>query len=404
MNRKTRILALIMLCMALCSCGGTKTNTDDNKAGGTASGFGDVYITSNGHKEKPEADTFVEETEEEEIPAPVGARKPDLHPFDFTVDFAGDINFADDHCTIGAMHRAENGIYDCISPELIQEMNEADLMCLNNEFTYSTRGEPLPGKLYTFRANPQKVELMHVLGVDIVKLANNHVYDYGRDAMLDTFTTLEDAGIDYMGAGVNLERAMEPVYKEVDGRIIAFVAASRAEKHKMTPQATETDPGILRCYDNELFLDVIREARDKADIVLAYIHWGTEYSTVLEDVQKETAREYIDAGADVIIGAHSHCLQGMEFYEGRPIFYSLGNFWFNSKTLDTMLLQLHFTGNDETYQVVPKIFPAVQADSMTKIAETPEERERIFDFLESISIGVEIDEEGIVHEIENSVE
>lgn len=324
--------------------------------------------------------------------------------FDFTIDFAGDISFAEHLDISRQLATSPNGIYDCISPELIEEMNCADLMCLNNEFTYSLRGEPLPGKAYTFRANPEKVENLHLLGVDIVKLANNHVYDYGKDALLDTLSTLEEAGIDYMGAGVNLERAMEPIYKEVQGQTIAFVAASRAEKFQMTPQATDTEPGILRCYDPTLFLEVIKEAKAHADIVLAYVHWGTEYSYVLEDVQKETARQYLDAGADVIIGAHSHCLQGMEYYDGKPIFYSLGNYWFNNKTLDTMLLQLHFTGDKEGFQVEPKIFPAVQSGCRTLIAETDAERERIFSLLESISINVEINEEGIVTQVPNSVE
>jgi len=402
MKKIIRIILGLSLCLALCACGETQQNIQSDKAGGTASGFGDVIVTS---EKEPETEEISQEVVEEEAikPSRPAAEPEDLHPYDFTIDFAGDINFADDHCTMGMMHRQKNGIYDCISEELITEMNQADIMCLNNEFCYSTQGEPLAGKLYTFRANPKKVELMHVLGVDIVKLANNHVYDYGREAMVDTLTTLEEAGIEYVGAGRNLEQAMEPVYQEVDGKVIAFVSASRAEKHKMTPQATEEEPGILRCYDNTLFLEVIAKARANADIVIAYIHWGTEYSTVLEEVQMETAREYIDAGVDVVVGAHSHCLQGMEFYNGKPIFYSLGNFWFNSKTLDTMLLQLHFVGDDTSYEVIPKIFPAVQSNSMTKIADTPEERERIFDALESISIDVEIDEEGIVTPAESGV-
>ena len=82
-------------------------------------------------------------------------------------------------------------------------------------------------------------------GVDIVKLANNHVFDYGEQALLDTFTTLKEANIEQVGAGRNLEEAMEPVYFELDGKRVAFVATSRAEKYKMTPQATE-DTGSMK--------------------------------------------------------------------------------------------------------------------------------------------------------------
>lgn len=337
---------------------------------------------------------------EESTPSPTAepTSTPPPNPYDFTVCFAGDINLDENWSTTQYLNGQENGISDCISEELIAHMNSADVMCLNNEFTYSLGGAPLEGKAYTFRANPERVAVLQELGVDIVKLANNHVYDYGRQALLDTFDTLDNAGIAYMGAGRNLEEATAPVYMELDGKRVAFVSASRAEKYKMTPQATEDSPGILRCYDTALFLETIKEARENADFVLAYVHWGTEYSYELEEVQLTTGKEYLDAGADVVIGAHSHCLQGMEYYDGKPIIYSLGNYWFNEKTLDTMLLDLHFYGDDNGGQLEVKVIPAVQAECSTKIVTEEEEQERIYSFLEDISINVEIDEDGIVSE------
>lgn len=314
--------------------------------------------------------------------------------YDFTVCFAGDINFDENWATTRYLNQCKNGIYDCISPELIQYMKEADIMCLNNEFTYSKRGTPLPGKAYTFRAKPKRVQILKQLGVDLVKLANNHVYDYGADALSDTFATLKSADIPYIGAGKNLDEAMKPSYFEIDGKKIAFVAASRAEKYPMTPQATEDSPGILRCYDTRLFKKVIKKARKKADFVIAYVHWGTEYSYDLEPVQRETAKEYLDCGADIIIGAHTHCLQGMEYYDGKPIIYSLGNYWFNEKTLDTMLLRLHFYGDKNNEHLKVQVIPAVQKNCQTKIASTKKEKKRIFSFLESISNGVDISEKG----------
>ena len=117
----------------------------------------------------------------------------------------------------------------------------------------------------------------------------------------------------------------------------------------------------------------------------------------MEEVQLTTGKAYLDAGADVIIGGHSHCLQGMEYYQGKPIVYSLGNYWFNDKTLDSMLIELHFFGNDEEQNLEVKMIPAIQTRAMTNwVDET--ERERIFEFMESISVNVEIDEEGIVRE------
>ena len=318
--------------------------------------------------------------------------------YDFTVCFAGDINLAEGWSTTVYLDQQENGIYDCISEELTDIMNAADIMCLNNEFTYSTGGAPLAGKAYTFRALPERVEVLHQLGVDAVTLANNHVYDYGKEALLDTFAVLQEAGIPYFGAGHDLEEAMAPLYLEADGKTIALVGASRAEKNRMTPQATETEPGILRCYDTTLYKEAIAEAKANADFCIAFVHWGTEYSFDLEQVQLDTGKEYLDAGADVVIGAHSHCLQGMEFYEGKPIIYSLGNYWFNEKTLDTMLVQLHISGNADRSNIEVEIIPAVQTGCRTIYAQEQEEQRRIFDFLEEISVNVEITDEGIVRE------
>lgn len=329
---------------------------------------------------------------------PETAEEEEAAGFDFTICFAGDINLDENWGTTQFMDEQENGIYDCISPELIEKMNDADIMCLNNEFTYSTGGSPLAGKAYTFRAKPERVEILHQLGVDAVTLANNHVYDYGEEALLDTFTVLEEAEIPYFGAGRTLEEAMAPLYLEVEGKTIALVGASRAEKNKMTPQATDSSPGILRCYDTELYREAIAEAKENADFCIAFVHWGTEYSFELEQVQLDTGKEYLDAGADVVIGAHSHCLQGLEYYDGKPIIYSLGNYWFNEKTLDTMLVQLHIFGDDTGSSIEVQIIPAVQSGYRTVYASEPEEQRRIYDFLESISVNVEITDEGIMRE------
>lgn len=333
-------------------------------------------------------DSYIEETE-----------KPNNYAF--ILSFAGDINFDENWSTMAYYNTTTNGIYDCISPDLIQMMNDSDIMSLNNEFTFSTQGVSMEGKAYTFRAHPSRVGILKELGVDIVNLANNHVYDYGEQALLDTMDTLTKSDIYYFGAGKNLENAMAPVYFEVQGKTIAYVGASRAEKYQMTPQATENSPGILRCYDTSLFIETIKEAKNNADYVIANVHWGTEYSYELEDIQLQTSKDYIDAGADVIIGAHPHVLQGIEYYKGKPIVYSLGNLWFNEKTLDTMLLNIHFNGNDNEESIELEIIPAIQSENVTKLVTKSEEKERIYSFLEDISINVEINKQGLVTEISN---
>ena len=296
-------------------------------------------------------------------------------------------------------------ISDGIDQRFIDKMKEVDLMWANNEFVFSDRGEALDGKAYTFRGATSNVSYLHDLGIDIVGLANNHTVDYGREAFLDTLDTLKNAGIPYVGAGHDFKEASAPMYMAFDGVTFAYVAASSAEYTIYTPEASEGEPGIMWCYDDEKFLDEIREAAKYADFVIALPHWGTEHSTVLEPAQIESAHAYIDAGADAVIGAHPHILQGIEYYEGKPIMYSLGNFWFDDYDIDTLLAELRLHGKRDAYgkpdmhtaSVELVVHPGTQSGVFTSWAKTHDERDRIFRYLEEISDDqVSISSEGLV--------
>ena len=301
--------------------------------------------------------------------------------YDFTLGFAGDICLADNYIPMQHLQAiGSEDISDGIDPRFIEIMKGMDKMWINNEFVYSRRGEPLPTKMWTFCGDPDNVSYLKDLGVDIVGLANNHSFDFGEVSFLDTLETLEKAEIPYVGAGRNLEQAGAPVYLETNGFRIAYVAASRAEYTVYTPEATDTEPGILWCYDYTRFLESIRTAAENADYVIALPHWGVEHSTVLEEEQIYGAHALIDAGADAVIGAHPHILQGIEYYEGKPILYSLGNFWFDDYDIDTLVAELHIKGR------------RTDADAPLKDAEI-----RILQYLEGISVNVNIDEDGVVH-------
>lgn len=341
-------------------------------------------------EEELSADDKTGELLEEPVPE-------DLHPYDFTLAFAGDVNFAENWNTMEYYNQQENGIYDCIDPELIRMMQEADLMCLNMEFSMSSVGSPMNGKAYTFRADPSRAEILHELGVDLVNLANNHIYDYGTDAFLDMLSILRHEELPYVGAGADAGEAEKPFYIELEGKKIAVVSATRAEKYILTPEAEENSPGVFRCYDTERLLEVVKEADDAADFVIAYIHWGTEYSEELEGAQTTGARELAEAGADVVLGAHPHCLQGMEFCDGIPVLYSLGNYWFNEKTLDSVLVKLHFYGDDREQHLDTILVPARQENHYTRLLKEENEIEQWKEHVIKMSPApVSIDEEGIL--------
>jgi hypothetical protein len=329
-------------------------------------------------------------------PAPTTAPTPTEAPIEkpIVLGFAGDVNFDEDSYPVKKYDQEGKGLPGVLSEDLIAEMNQADIMMLNNEFAYSTRGTEEQDKSYTFRANPGRVDILKEMGVDIVSLANNHALDFGMDALLDTFTTLDNAGIAYAGAGETMARAKAPVYLTVGDKTIAFVAASRVV-FAMDWYATDTTPGMIGTYDPALFLESIREADANADFVVAYVHWGVERNNYPEKYQKVFAKNYIEAGADAVIGCHPHVMQGLEFYQGKPIAYSLGNYWFNKSNKESGMLKIYIAP-DDTLKV--QILPVMNKDTKTYLLSKEAERRSYFDFMEKLSFNVTIDDEGYVTE------
>lgn len=316
------------------------------------------------------------------------------------LDFTGDINLSEGWSTTEYMDAQANGIEDCMSTALLAEMRTTDILMINNEYTYSTRGTPLEGKAYTFRANPQRVSVLDTLGADIVSVANNHVYDYGEEALVDTLETLENAGIPYVGAGRNITDAMKSVSFIANGRKITIVSATQIERStNYTKEATADSPGVLKTLNPDKFITVIEKARTNSDYVIVFVHWGTEGTNQYGSDQVALGQKFIDAGADVIIGGHTHCLQGFAYYDGKPIIYSLGNFWFNNQKLDTGLSQV--VVHTDTNQIDFRFLPCIQQGGITSLVEDAGEKQRILDFMQKISApGVTVDSEGYVREEE----
>lgn len=307
--------------------------------------------------------------------------------------FGGDICFADNYVVMQHLKTTENGLADCLAPEWFDVMRGADIAVLNNEFSISSRGEPMDGKAFTFRAQPVHTALYGELGVDFVTLANNHVFDFGEEAFYDTLDALAEYDVDYAGGGRNAAEAQRPFYYLVDGRKIGFVSATRAEKNILTPEAGEDTPGVFRCYDTARLLEVIRETKQNCDYVVLFVHWGSEGKHTLEKVQKNTSHEYIDAGADLIVGSHAHRLQGIEFYKGKAIFYNLGNFWFDSFDIETGLVKLELSadGSEAFY-----FLPAMQSGCTTSFELGTPLGRQIMDNVESYFEGIRIEDDGLI--------
>lgn len=312
------------------------------------------------------------------------------------VTVAGDICFAEDGFVLDHYDETE-GLSECISPEILEMTNQADVFYLNHEYCVSERGEPLEGKLYTFRAKPERMTLLDEMGTDLVSLANNHVYDYGEEALLDTLDYLDEVTLPYVGGGRNKEEADRPVYFIVNGIKIGFVAATNAEIVYYTPAATEDSPGVLEAYDTAEYNQIIAEAAKECDYLIAYIHWGPEDTNQYAKYQTEQGKEFLASGADIVVGGHPHVLQGIEYVDGKPIIYSMGDFWFNDETKYTGLLKLDITidGLEEMSFV-----PCLQTGYTTQyLKETAKQRE-FYDFLQGLSPNAVIDDNGVITEQE----
>ena len=304
--------------------------------------------------------------------------------FQYTLCFTGDINLAEGQYTTAALD--SDGLKSCVSKTLRREMRKADVLCVNNEFSYTTRGEPLEGKAFTFRANPSRTAVLQRLGADVAILANNHVFDYGEEGLSDTLDALDEAGIARIGAGRNLREAAAIHYEKLDHCTVAYIAATRVEWSAQTRPATKKGMGVFQtAFDTDLLYKQVKKAKKKADFVVVCMHWGIEGTADLEDYQTQVGEGLVKAGADLIVGDHPHQLQGVKWLKKTPVFYSLGNFWFNRREEYTMLLKAVLSGDKYGVRRVRYyVVPAWQADAKVKYLTEPEQQRAMYDYLSAL--------------------
>ena len=283
-----------------------------------------------------------------------------------------------------------NGIQAAASQELLTLLQEGDLFVLNQEFPFGTTGEAMEEKEYTFRVPPDLVSVPVDLGVDLVTLANNHMLDFGRGPLTETLAALDGAGIAHVGAGEDLEAAKAPAVFEIQGKTFGFLGASRVIP-EASWNASRYSSGVFTIYDAAQLVEEIRKAKESCDFVAVLVHWGIERNTFPEEYQKTLARQYIDAGADAVIGSHPHVLQGIEYYQGKPIFYSLGNFIFSNGAYESIVAELTVTEGETRVRVIPCASEGNQMGLLSK-------KQDYFQRLKELSFGVRIEEDGRVLE------
>jgi hypothetical protein len=256
---------------------------------------------------------------------------------------------------IGA--KIASGEYESIlDPTIAERMRGAEICLVNLETSVSERGTAIPGKSYTFRSPPANLSLLtDYLGTDAVSLANNHTLDFGWDAFFDTIENVRGAGIAPIGAGENVTEASEPYIAEVGGKKIAVFAANQILSY-MDWRSSDTNPGQFIARETseiERLGTLITKSKEICDFVIVFMHWGIEREFQPTSNQIKHAKMMIDAGADAIIGAHPHVVQSFEYYGGKPIIYSLGNFLFNARNPETAVLFVHIADGEVIIEAIP---------------------------------------------------
>lgn len=211
----------------------------------------------------------------------------------------------------------------------VQEFNsKVDYAVVNLEAPIAKGNTQIKKNGPHLRSPENIVDAIKYAGFNMATLANNHIRDYGSHGILNTISALGNAGIDYVGAGSDMNQATEIKYREIGGRIVAFINCCEHEFSINTngPTANPLNP-VSQYYD-------IVEAKQKADQVFVIVHGGSEQLEYPTSRMIETYRFFIDAGASAVVNHHQHIISGYEVYNGCPIFYGLGNFCFdrNQKT------------------------------------------------------------------------
>jgi poly-gamma-glutamate synthesis protein (capsule biosynthesis protein) len=272
-------------------------------------------------------------------------------PAEFTLQFAGDVHFTERTRTL------LNHPGTAFGP-ISDVLKDADVTMVNLETAVTGRGTPEP-KTFHFRAPDSAYLALAAAGVDVVTVGNNHALDYGREGLEDTLDSAQAAGMPTVGAGRNTTEAYAPWITKVKGVKIAFIGMSQIAELSARWAPTATRPGVAMAFDRARAVAAVKAAKKKADIVVVYMHWGYEGVECPNSQQKSFASTLAEAGATLIVGVHSHLLQGGGWLGKTYVQYGMGNFlWWRDDAWsnDTGVLKVTFHGTSiKKTELIPAV-------------------------------------------------
>ena len=234
----------------------------------------------------------------------------------------------------------------------LDELKQADLLFGNLEVVLSAfNWKSSRIETSILRGQPEAVKGLSQAGFDVVSLANNHIMQHGRKALEETIDILNEKGIKYVGVEIPEKGITNQAIFEINGISIGFLG------HNLRPQQYFLDPPLYVSGKYEQIKINIERLRKEVEIIVISLHWGEEFVDYPSSPQIDLARKIIDCGADIILGHHSHMIQGVEKYKGKIIAYSLGNFIFDmwqERLRESIILKIEFDKNANIdYDIVP---------------------------------------------------
>jgi poly-gamma-glutamate synthesis protein (capsule biosynthesis protein) len=252
---------------------------------------------------------------------------------------------------------------------------DADLTVVNLETAVTSRGTPQP-KRFHFRASTIAFDAVRAAGIDMVTLANNHILDYGRVGLTDTLAAANAAHFPTIGAGRDAAAAWAPWITTVRGTRIAYLGVSDVQELSSSWIATPTRSGEAIANNLGRTLAAVRAAAKQADVVVVFMHWGTEGDSCPDASQKRLAAQLSKAGADIVIGSHVHTLQASGWLGHTFVAYGMGNFlWYlASWSTETGVLRLTLntspTGALSETPLTARLIPAVVSNTGQPVVQT----------------------------------
>lgn len=243
----------------------------------------------------------------------------------------------------------------------VSNVTDSDILLVNTENPFTTSSNAIKPDV-PLKASPTYIPLINgTNGTVISANANNHLFDYGVEGMRDSIKNLDEAGIIHIGVGENKAEATKPAVIEKNGHkitIFNYMDSDNFQEYsqEVMPIATDSSPGYSAWDDVESPKQIQAAKNNSSDFVLVYMHYGNEYSRSPNDMQINISHKAIDAGADAVVGAHTHVTQGVEVYKNRPIYYNLGNFMFdqsNSATHRAYIVKFNIEDDNVTSTLYP---------------------------------------------------